>query len=58
MVRLLYYKHPALVKPSLPPSLPPGPQAAPLSPAPPRPAAFWKKLPPTSKNSEPFLFKA
>ena len=46
---LLYYKHPALVKPSLPP----GPQAAPLSPAPPRPAAFWKKLPPTSKNSEP-----
>ena len=34
-------------------ALPPGPQAAPLPPDPLRPAAFWKKLPPTSKNSEP-----
>ena len=34
-------------------ALPPGPHAAPLPPDPLRPAAFWKKLPPTSKNSEP-----
>ena len=34
-------------------ALPPGPQAAPLPPDPLRPAAFWKKLSPTSKNSEP-----
>ena len=34
-------------------ALPPGPQAAPLSPAPPRPAAFWKKLPLRPKTPSP-----
>ena len=51
-MRLLYYKHPALVKPSLPALK----RSALSSPA--TSCGLLEKTPPTSKNSEPFLFKA